>query len=189
MHTRRIVAFLLGAWLMGSVLTAFIAFDRLSAVERLLQSPYPAAAEAITSAGGQAARQIMRYQAIEQIHTARSYWGIAEIAIGLAVVALLGSSGAVNRSVVGIAGAMVLVAAFLRFVITPELHYLARGALIGGGPAPSGMRALYASLEAIKLLLGLSVAVYLFVYKRQPRRSSGRQINGVDHAEHSHIDG
>jgi hypothetical protein len=188
MHTRRMASFLLGAWLLGSVLVSAIAITNAQGVDRLMAAPFPAAAKTIAAAGDAGARQILQYQVYEQNHLVRNYWSMAEIGIGLALTVLLACTSSVSRIIVGVVGAMLLTVLFVHFFVLPELHYLSRASLLAVGPTPHGMRALYAGLESFKLLLGSAVAAYLFVYKGSSRRALRREFDCVDYADHSHVD-
>src|SRR5215471_15733202 len=66
MHYTRIAAFVLGAWLLGSVFLTFVATRNFATVDLVLKAPPAEASRMIQSLGSNNARQLLRYLAGEE---------------------------------------------------------------------------------------------------------------------------
>lgn len=126
MHIRRLAAFLLGAWLSGSLFMVLVATHNLSAVDRLIASPPTYAANRIETLGETNARTFLRFQASELNRWYFETWEWTQLVLGLFLLLTLRSGGATRKSVLVLCGAMLLAVLAMRFVITPEVTRLGR---------------------------------------------------------------
>jgi hypothetical protein len=185
MHHRRIASFLIGVCIMGNLCMAFVATQNFRGADRILESPSPDAAKVIARMGHDEARMFLRYQAAEENRDYFATWEISEICIGLLLIAVLYLGTHVSRFVIVLCGVMVLLAGFMHFVLTPEMTYLGRTLdfvpLDAAGRSRFWMlHGLYSGLDLLKLLLGVLVAGYLFVFrvKGKPRLRAEVQAVG-----------
>jgi len=176
MHFRRLACFLLGAWLAGGLFMAMVATQNFHSVDRLLAKPAPAAAEQLGKLRPEAARMLLRYQVGEQNRWYFETWGIAEVAIGAALLLILLFGSTENHFTLLLALLMLLIAVVQRSVLTPQI--VALGRVIDFVPAgqPSAdrsgfwmMHTAFSGMEVLKWALGFFlVARMLFRRKRRP---------------------
>src|SRR5208282_3012037 len=114
MQHSRIAAFLLGALLLGSLFLAFVATRNFRAVDAVLNSPPPEASKMIQTLGHQNARQLLRYLAGEENRGYFEAWELAQLALGVALVAFL-LLGVEKRLLASLAGAMLALTLFQHF--------------------------------------------------------------------------
>src|SRR5690348_15027632 len=108
MHHARIAMFLLGAWIFGGLVTAYIATEDLQMVDTVLRSPAPEAAKIIQKlANPSSTRQLLRYMAAEQNQAYFDDWEVAQIAIGFLLIGVL-FLGVESRMLSALAAAMLL---------------------------------------------------------------------------------
>ena len=193
MHTTRISAFLLGALLLGSVFMGFVATENFQIASQVAASPPPDAEKIMKSLSQEDARTLLRYLAGEENRVFFQTWEIAELSLGVALAAFL-FAGVKRRLLAGFAGAVVILAAFQHFEITPELVW--QGRSIGFVPlnAASSARdhfmklhAAYGIIEVAKLLLLVLISVFLF--SRRGRSRQRVEVDAIDYAHHRHVDG
>jgi len=193
MHHARIAAFLLGAWLMGSLFMAYVATGNFATVDQVLKAPSLEAEKMIQTLGNENARHLLRYLAGEENRGFFETWEIAEMIIGVGLAAFL-ILGLKQRLSAALTAAIIILTGFQHFKITPEMVWLGRSIDFIAWTADSQARsqfyklhAAYGIIEGAKLLLMLVVAGFLFTMSR--RRSRQRvEVNAVDYADHRHVD-
>ena len=193
MHYSRISAFLLGALFTGSLFMAFVASGNFQTVSEILKSPAPQADKMIKILGDENARLLLRHLAGEENRLFFETWETAQLVLGLLLAGLLFLAGN-RRLLAGLAGAIVILAVFQHFKITPELVW--QGRAIDFVPATGDqtarqqffrLHAVYGAIEAVKLLLIVGIGIGLFPRRR---RSHERvELDAVDYAHHRHVDG
>ena len=176
MHTRRIAGFLLGAWMMGSVLLAFIENENLFGVDEILKAPPSEAAKTLQAIGPDQARLLFRFQAAEENRAASEAWEWTQLALGAALLLVTFIGTRANRYAMIFAGGMLVAAIFQRFLVTPEIEWVGRALDFAPAGAAAAQRerlsvvtGAYWAVEILKFLLGLSLAAYLFIYKTRMR--------------------
>lgn len=192
MHHSRIAAFLLGAWLLGSLFLAFVATRNFRTVDAVLASPPPEASKMIQTLGRDHARQLLRYLAGEENRQYFDSWELAQILLGIVLIGFL-LFGVEKRLLAGLAGAMLLLTVFEHLKITPDLIWLGRSINFLAPAAESQARgqfgklhAIYGVIEVVKLLFALALAGLLFAMRRRQRRPP-LQVDPVDYAHHRHV--
>ena len=168
MH-HRIAAFLLGAWILGSLFMMFVATQNFRTVDRVLTSAPPAMIQAI---GNEQVRFLLRYMAGQENQLFFVTWEFAQIALSATLAGLL-FFGIGNRVLATLAGGLFLLTAVQRFWVTPEMISLA-GQLDTSALASrfSGLHALYGGIEVLKLLIALASACILLPNWRARSRGS-----------------
>ena len=194
MHHSRISAFLLGAWLLGSLFQAFVATRNFKAVDAVLQAPPPKASKMIQKLGNDDARQLLRYLAGEENRGYFESWEIAQLALGTLLTAFL-LFGVEKRLLAGLAGAMLVLTLFQYLKITPDLVWLGRSIAFAPASAEAHARAqfgklhgIYGAIEILKMLLAVTIAGLLFPMRRR-RLTKRVEIDPVDYADHRHVNG
>jgi len=120
-------------------------------------------------------------------------WELAQLVLGITLTALF-LFAVKNRILAGLAAAMLILAAFQHWRITPDLVALGRS--IDFVPRSTAslarlqfgkLHAAYGVIEVAKFLFALVIAGFLFPRRR--RRSRSRvQVDPVDYADHRHVD-
>jgi hypothetical protein len=193
MHTRRLAAFLLGAWIGGSVLMILIQVANLRFTASLFTTPSNQAADFLEKTGPQQnVELLLRYQAAEQNRRYSYVW--EEVQFGLAIILggclFLGT----QRRILPLAfcGLMLLMVVFEHVGVTPELAFRGREADFPPGSTTYAVQVrvwalnqVVAWVEGSKLVLGILLSSYLFIFR--PRRIR-RRTGAIDHPQLSHID-
>ena len=168
MH-RRIAAFLLGAWILGSLFMMFVATQNFGTVDRVLASAPPTVIQAM---GSEHARQLLRYMAGQENQLFFVTWEFAQIVLSATLAGLL-FFGVGNRLLATLAGGLFLLTAVQRVWVTPEMISLA-GQLDTTALASrfTGLHAIYGGIEVLKLLIALAIACLLLpAWGARPRNS------------------
>src|SRR5688572_21168487 len=126
MHNRRFGAFLIGAWLIGTVMVWFATSQGLLNVERTLSTPPQQVAKEFDDMGPDVTRQILRHQAMQLNRRIVETWEI--IQLGMAGALLATSFLTTHRSKTTIISAILLMilSAFAAFYLTPAMNALGR---------------------------------------------------------------
>src|ERR1041384_7057741 len=125
MHARRLACFLLGLWLAGGALLAWVATENFREVDRLLSGDNPTATLRLKTLGPDA-RTIMRYQASEMHRWLFNAWERVQIGYGTLFFLPMLFGSRENRFVLGGVLLLVLLVLAQRFLITPELIAVGR---------------------------------------------------------------
>lgn len=184
MHTRRMAAFLLGVWIGCGVLMALLQSANQRMPAQLLLLPSDPVTQILKKLTPEDARLLLRYEAVEENRRYVQVWQEVELGLGLAVglCLLLGTQKRVFPIVC--CGLMLVFVVFQLFAITPEMTYRGREADFPPGNAAFGTQTrawaldgVYIVTESAKLLLGLILISYLFVFRTRQR--SRRELNPV----------
>jgi len=188
MHSSRVGAFLLGAWMGCSLFLAVLAFQNARFPGRLASEPIPPAAEIINAAGPQQARLLLRHFAWEQNRFYFTNWEMFQMPFAVMLGLFLYFT--TDRRILPpiLCGLMLALVMFEYFAITPELIYRGRDADFPPGNLVSGAEARVLLLievligaEVAKLLIGGVLASYLFAYR------SRRKVRKTDDPSDIHL--
>ena len=91
MHTRRLASFILGAWILGSLIMLFVSYQNGLNVDKILNNPPGPVAKDIEELGSDITRLLLKYQATEMNRFLSETWGVGQIGIGLAFLSRLRS--------------------------------------------------------------------------------------------------
>ncbi|HWP84748.1 MAG TPA: hypothetical protein VNN17_06130 [Terriglobia bacterium] len=156
---RTAMSALLGGWLVGTVLIAWIAAENFWIIDRLLAtSLHPSFHRDVSLLPPGEARALLRYLASEQNRLYFVWWGWAEGLLGMALVLLAVRTGS-GRLLAGFALMLGLVL-LSQLYLTPQIVSLGRSLdFVPREPPPPGLRRfgiLHAASTAVALLkLGL----------------------------------
>ena len=196
MHTRRVATFLLGAWIGCSLFMGFVVLQNLHSSNLVLNSPLEPVTRIVKGIGQDQVTLLLRHQAAQQTRSLYTIWEEAQILLGLALGGCLYFATQKRLLSVVLCAVMLALVMFQFWAITPELSYRGREMDFSGPGDPSGnpvrMLLLYQVLvvtEGLKIVIGGVLASYLFVLRTSRRRTgSRREVDVVDHPDHSHID-
>src|SRR4030095_17044020 len=164
---------ILGAWIAGSICMSVVATENFYTIDRLLGSRANSAlGAAVDRLGAVEARDLLRYLSQELNRLYFQLWNGAQIVLGVLALWLLSGSTArpLGRDKIakwGIAAMLAIVVLMLVY-LTPAIVTLGRSLdFVPRDPAPAGMsrfwilHAAYTSLEMLKLVIALLVAIAL----------------------------
>jgi hypothetical protein len=160
MHHQRIAAFVLGAWIMGSLFMIFVATQNFQMADALGNPDTHAALRQM--AGRLNQRFFVNWELVELI-----------LAIGFAAAAWFGTG---RRVLAGISLAPLAIVAVQRLFITPRM--LSLTAQLGNSAVSDDfakLHAMYGILEVLKLVLLFALAALLL--PSWPRRGTVDQIS------------
>jgi len=173
MHFRRVAAFLLGAWLAGSLVILAVCVSNLSSIGDVRESRDTDVQLELADGHGGADKLLKYIVAVENTRLL-SGWELAQIPLGLAVLATLVFRKP-TPTLVALPVAMLALAAFEHLLLMPEIAWLGQVAAVGRDAAARGRLAnivkIYGVVEAVKFLLGIGMAILLFMM-----HTKGRQI-------------
>jgi hypothetical protein len=164
MHTRRVGAFLIGAWLLGSLLVAFVSSQAYLNVDRFFSSPPAQISKELDDVGPEVMRQILRYQASQHIRHLTETWEVIQLGLGFALLATSFLTPHRSRIVIIGAALMVVMVLIMYFRLTPIMNALARShdflpltAAVQERDAFSYYAVWYRVLEILKAVLGIVI--------------------------------
>jgi hypothetical protein len=168
MHTRRVGAFLMGAWLLGTFLMTFVTWQSLVNVDRILNSPPQQVAKEFSDIGTDVTRQILRFEAENLNRHLTETWQVMQLGIGGALLATSFLTSHRSRFVIAGTAIMMLIVVYMYYSLIPGMIQLARSFdFLPIGAAPNE-RASYQSfavwyrvLEILKSMIGVLIAVRL----------------------------
>ncbi|MCW5965796.1 MAG: hypothetical protein KIT83_17285 [Bryobacterales bacterium] len=181
MHHRRLAAFLIGSWLLGSLCMFFVATQNFRGVERLLDAPSAAASDRIDALGKEDARLLLRYQVSELNRFFFSAWERLQLVWG-AILVMVTLRGSQRLHVLAIPVLMLLMVAVEHWLLSPEINRL--GLLMDFVPnareSAEGVQfwryhQAYSAMEVVKFLLGIAFASLLLI-RRRNRRLFRKQV-------------
>jgi hypothetical protein len=126
MHTRRVGAFLIGAWLLGALITSFIAAQSYSNVDRFFSNPPPQVTKEIDDVGPDVMRQILRFQASQHNRHVAETWQVIQLGILGALLATSSLTSHRSRIVIIATSLMFVMVLISYFFLTPVMNALSR---------------------------------------------------------------
>jgi hypothetical protein len=175
MHLRRIAFFLLGGWLVGSVLMLFVTSANYDAADAVLRSPPPQAAKLLSTLPREQDRMLLFFMANEASRSYNGFWGFLQLLIGFGTGVSLFLERRTRFYSAGI-GLMLLLVLFEWLVILPQLDWLGRSVDFVPWKAYSNirdqywnLRAVYLGVEIVKMLVGAGVVTALLIMRTRPR--------------------
>jgi hypothetical protein len=196
MHTRRLGAFLIGAWLLGTLLVMFTTSQSYRNVDRFLTSPPPQASTAVDNVGSELMRQILRFQASEHNRHVKETWEMMQLGLGAALLATSFLTSHRSRVVFICAALMIAMVLTMYLYFTPVMNALARSfdllpltAAVREREDFSHYAVWYRVFEVLKTMLALVVAARLLFdrYELQDKLipAGGGQNNRLRRRRHS----
>lgn len=126
MRTRRLISFLLGAWLASSLLLRFVENENLRSVERMLENNRNPVIKQLNSLGQNEAPNAVRFVIGEMNRSQTETFEWLQLLDLIVVAALLLTIDHGGRWSVILGCLMALLALSQRFIVTPEIDRMAR---------------------------------------------------------------
>lgn len=156
---RALLIMLLGGWIVGTLLIAFVATQNFRTVDRLLSAPTVEFSRAIAPIAHDEARGVLRYLVSELNRLFFNAWGITQLALGAVIVALALGLRPLDRTVITIA-ATVFVIVIVLLLLNQLLLPLGRSLdFVPRTPVPlelirfRRLHLIYTALDMLKLIL------------------------------------
>jgi len=188
MHSRRIASFLLGAWLAGSLIAMLACLNNAGSVDEAMGSSDTTARRVIARAERDSARGLLRSLAAVENARLLAGWELAQAPIGVLLIIVLLMERP-TRILAAIPLVMLLLVGFEHVLVLPEIAWLSQALSFLPDAEGAAQRSrldnlqhIYVFVEALKLLLGVALAVLLFVMRtgRRGSRSSSRIIDPLE---------
>lgn len=175
MHLRRIACLLLGCWLAGTLVVGWIATSNFTAADTVLATTAPEIRNATARLEPGQAHMFLRYLVAVENGEYFMTWELAEFAL-LAALALVLFLDRQNKRLAVFPAALLLLVAFQHFRLTREIIWLGEEMVLAGGGASarirsqfSAMHTLYGISVLIELLVGIALAVWMSIRRRERR--------------------
>jgi hypothetical protein len=194
MHARRFACMLLGFWLAGSIVMAFIASDSGNTAERLLIVQGQAASLRIKAMGREEARIMLAYPVRQQVRWWLEEWENLEMALGAFFFLFLLFGTREGKLALSLTLGIYAIVLFQRFFTSPQILYL--GAQMDFVPLnvviPErnqliAVQKIFTGVEIFKALAILGLGVYMIARTRRSSHS-WNHVDMVDESNHRHVD-
>lgn len=190
MRYRRVICFFLGAWIGVSLILALGTYENFYTVGVVLKTPPPPLKDALKLLGPENGRALLRYTAGLENVTTYQDWENLQFLLGAGVALMLFLERSTRLLSIA-AAAMLLIVLFLHLKIAPDMAFLAASVeFLPAGPQGGvrqqfwNLHRMYSILDAIKCLIGLAIAIFLFTQSTTyVRRRSHRHDSGLRRAE------
>ena len=208
MHTRRLVAFLLGVWIGGILFVAYTINANFSTTRSILENPREGPRLLIDLAGRERAATLLQYNTAEANRTMVESWEWFQLALGLGLVGTLPFAMRLKWAYLIAAVIMLLIATADRVLLTPDMVGVGRLIDMAGGDAWTQdslwkqrrslrtLQQLYWAGEIVKGLVGLGLTAALLTFRgkstlksvRSIRRRGLEKVDAIDDSDYSHVD-
>jgi hypothetical protein len=156
----------LALWIGINLSVWFAATRTFSTAERILKSPNPKFSQAVEPLAKGNVREALRYMASEINRTYFSAYGWAQVVLGIFLFLLVWRQSPRSNLDTALAGAMLVLALIVTFVLAPWISSLGRALdFVPRSPAPAEMsrfwmlHGAFTGLDGIKLLAGITLLI------------------------------
>jgi hypothetical protein len=165
---QRWALFAVGAWFAGNVLVATVAAENFFTIDRLLaESRNTAFLTEVERIGRPQSRDLLRYLSSELNRLYFQQWTIAQVAIGVSILWLIGFKAGSAKARWAVLAMLAIVAAGIVW-LAPQIVAVGRGLdFVPRDPPPPALdrfwtlHAIYTGLELCKLVLGVLAAAWI----------------------------
>ena len=195
MHARRFACFVLGLWLGGGLLVAWLTWVNQQVADHLVNDANPAARLELRALGPNS-RAVLRYQASEEGRRYYQVWESAQIILGFAFFTLMLFGSRENKYLLAGILVLILLVVFERTLVTPALT--AQGRLVDFAPPDAAaaerkgywvLQTGYLAIEGVKWLFIVALAGQM-VFSRQGSgrsRDSRRKLDEINKPNYSRV--
>ncbi len=199
MHSRRFACLLIGMWLAGGLIHAWLAHADLRAVDRLLAEPDPAATLRIKVLGPAESAMLLHYQMAEAGRREMQLWQLAQIGLGAFLLFFMLFATSEGKTSLALCLILLVSVALQRLAIWPEIVALGRLTDFLPPTAGTGYRTRLLVMESGFFAVEIGKAVALSILaailigrgRSRNRASSGspwKKFHVVDKADDRHVD-
>jgi hypothetical protein len=190
MHTRRVAALLIGAWLAGGIFMASLAIGGFHSVDRLLEAPSPDAMQYLKVLGGASARTMLRYLVSEQNRHYFYVWELVQLGMAVGLFATIFTMTEGKKVLLAGVFLMTLLVLVEHFLLTPYLSVWGRAIDFVPPEAPSPERfrfwqfhTAYSWLEVVKGLIAVGLCLRLTIHRSRRQLRSRQKVESIDDAD------
>jgi hypothetical protein len=173
-----------------------LVLQNLHSADLVLTSPIGPVGNMIKALGSEQITLLLRHHAAEQTRSLYYLWEQAQILLGLVLGVCLYFATQKRTLSMVLCGVMLGLVLFQFWAVTPELSYRGRDTDFPSASGTSGailrtllLYQLMVVTEGLKVIIGGILASYLFAFRTSRKRSTRREVDTIDHADHSHVDG
>lgn len=213
MHTRRLVAFLLGVWLGGLLFAAYTVNANSSTTKKILDNPSEGPRRLVELSGKERVTTLLQYNTAEINRSLIESWEWLQLALATVVVTTLPFALRLKWGYLIAAIVMLLIVLADRILLTPQMVGVGRLLDMAGGDAWTQdelwkersslytLQMLYWAGELVKGLVGVGLTAALLIFRGKAtlrgarpasgsaRRRRSEKMDSVDDANYSHVDG
>jgi hypothetical protein len=124
MHNRRLGSFLMGGWLLGTILVWFVTSQNVLTVERILSAPPQQVQKEFDDLGPEVTRQILRFEAHESNRRIVETWDVLKLGLAAALLATAVLTSSRSKIVVVCAALIMAASATMALYLTPSMNAL-----------------------------------------------------------------
>jgi hypothetical protein len=156
---RALIITLLGGWITGTLLIAFVATQNFRTVDRLLSGPTDEFSHALAPLAHDEARSVLRYLVSELNRLFFSAWGLTQLVLSATIVAAALGLRPLDRTVITLTAmvfAIVIVLLLLNQLLLPlgrSLDFIPRDLVSHGLARFRRLHLIYTALDMLKLIL------------------------------------
>lgn len=195
MHSRRLIALLLGFWLAGLLMVAYVASLSFRTVDVVMENPPHEASKWMESLGKDRSRLLLRHGGSEVNRSLFETWGNADVALcGLLLITIVMNKS--GKPLMILAAVLLLAGLASTFLLTPQV--VAVGRLLDFRPpipvppekAQFGaLHGMYSGLAVVRILIALGMSAILLhrSQRSRTRRSRLDDVDLINDADHGHI--
>ena len=168
MHSHRLITFVLGSWLLGTLLVGFFLSQSDRNVERVITSPPDFLAKEVEEIGHPRLRRLFEAQASNLNRHVREAWDFLQMGLGASLLLISVAGDRRNRVLLAMSGSMFALSLLFAFYLTPIINE--SGRLIEGLASTvatdardslTAFQLTRTATECLKVLLGTILAVEL----------------------------
>jgi hypothetical protein len=195
MHARRFACFILGLWLGGGILMAWVAMENRRMADRLVAQALPEASLELKALGPKT-QTLLRYHAAEANRSLARKWGAAQLILGGGFFLLMLFGSREDQFLLGGIVLLVALAALEYFIVTPAIS--SQGRVLDFIPADQGsagrsqlwvLETARLGIEAAKWVLTLALAARMVLSRKRSGRSrdARRELDMVNKANYRSV--
>lgn len=195
MHSRRFACLLIGLWLGGAFLMAWVAIDDQNLSSRVTSFADPAAMLRIRALGPTETTALLHHEAAELARDEQQTWCYIQIVLGVFLFSFILFGTGEGKLSLALSLLMLIAAIAQAFFLTPQIAALGRLTDFMNAETAAGYHARmvvlqggYTGVEIAKWIVGATLAAVLIGRRRAYSGNSWQQFNVVDKANHRHVD-
>jgi preprotein translocase subunit SecG len=191
-HSRRLTCLILGLWLGGSLLFAWISSSGMSTAGTAINTLGPKGQQAIGVVGQESARQLSRFVVSEVMREFSYAWGWMQVALGIILFVAVTFSTNGNKVLMLLAGAMLALTLVLHLSASPNISALGRVIDFARAHefererrALAAFSSAYVLVEFVKVGLGIAIGAILTLTSGMASKRRRRVVHKLDEIDNA----